>query len=46
MTRIFPIILDDELNKKIEELMLKHNFRTKKDCIIELIKRGLESESK
>lgn len=39
--KIFPIILDDELNRKIGEYMLKYNFRTKKDCIIELIKKGL-----
>ena len=41
MARIFPIILDDELNKKIEGYMLKHNIDKKKDCILLLIKRGL-----
>ncbi len=42
MARIFPVILDDELNKKIEEYMLKHGVEKKKDCILSLIKRGME----
>ena len=41
MVRIFPIILDDALNKKIEEYMLRHSIDKKKDCIIGLLKRGL-----
>lgn len=41
MTKIFPIVLDEELNKKIDEYMLKHEYRTKRDCIIDLIKKGL-----
>ena len=41
MARIFPIILDDELNRKIEEFMLKHDIDKKKDCILQLIKKGL-----
>lgn len=41
MARIFPIILDDALNKKIEEFMLKHDIDKKKDCILQLIKKGL-----
>lgn len=41
MARIFPIILDDDLNRKIEEFMLKHGIEKKKDCILQLIKKGL-----
>ena len=41
MARIFPVILDDALNKKIEEYMLKHGIEKKKDVVIQLIKRGL-----
>ena len=41
MARIFPIILDDALNKKIEEYMLRHDIDRKKDVIIQLIRRGL-----
>ena len=41
MAKIFPVILDDALNKKIEEYMLKHNIDTKKDCVQQLLKRGL-----
>ena len=41
MVRIFPVILDDALNKKIEEYMLKHDVEKKKDVIIQLIKKGL-----
>lgn len=41
MARIFPVILDDELNKKIEEYMLKHEIDKKKDCVLILLKRGL-----
>ncbi len=43
MVRIYPLVLDDELNRKIEELMLKKNFRTKKECILALIRKGLET---
>ena len=42
MAKIFPIILEDELNKKIEEYMLKHGVDKKKDCILTLIKKGME----
>lgn len=45
MARVFPVILDDNLNRKIEEYMLKHEFRTKRECIIELIKKGLDMEN-
>jgi hypothetical protein len=41
VAKIFPVILDDVINKKIEEYMLKHNFDKKKDCIQYLLKRGL-----
>ena len=41
MAKIFPIILDDALNRKIEEYMLRHDIDRKKDCILHLIKRGL-----
>ncbi|MCS7094063.1 MAG: hypothetical protein RMJ18_02690 [Candidatus Aenigmarchaeota archaeon] len=42
MSKIFPIILDEELDKKIKEYMLKKGIRAKKDAILELIRRGLE----
>lgn len=41
MARIFPIILDDVLNRKIEEYMLKKGIERKKDCIIGLIREAL-----
>jgi len=44
MARIFPIVLDDELNRKIEEFMLRENFRTKRECIVYLIRKGLGEE--
>jgi len=42
MARIFPIIIDDELDRKIKEYMLKKGIRTKKEAVLELIKKGLE----
>jgi len=40
--KVFPIILDDELNRRIEEYMIKKGIKTKRDAILELIKKGLE----
>lgn len=46
MPKIFPLVLDEELDRKIEEFMLRKNFRTKKECITHLIKKGLGESGK
>jgi hypothetical protein len=42
VSKIFPIVLDDDLDRKIEEYKLKKGIRIKKDAVLELIKRGLK----
>jgi len=41
--KIFPIILDEELDRKIREWMVKNGFKTKRESIVALIKKGLET---
>jgi hypothetical protein len=46
MPKVFPLILDEELDRKIEEYMLKNNFRTKRECLIFLLKKSLGEKEK
>ena len=41
MAKLINIPIDDDLDKKIEEFKVLNSFKSKKDCIIYLIKKGL-----